>query len=185
MSLSSYYSTISPQLKQAEITLSFSDLHGFLSGLICGGIQDQSWQPLLFQFTNDNHAYPTDLLNQIKKLYQHISAQLSDIEGFNFELGLVQNKNVFDYADSLSDWTNHFLLGIGLAQHQLDKEQNEIAEALNDLQEIAQLGYDENDDQEELEEALEEISEYVRTIATLFYTHFHRPTSTSTKKTLH
>jgi len=54
----------------------------------------------------------------------------------------------------------------------IDKEKGEIGEAVNDLNDICQLGYDEEDDREELSEALEEIIEYVRTIAALFYTHF-------------
>ena len=66
-----------------------------------------------------------------------------------------------------------FLLGLGLVQTELDKEKGEIGEAVDDLQDICQLGYDEEDDEEELAEALEEIIEYVRTIAMLFYTHFN------------
>ena len=55
----------------------------------------------------------------------------------------------------------------------MDKEKGEIGEAVDDLQDICQLGYDEEDDEEELAEALEEIIEYVRTIAMLFYNHFN------------
>ena len=59
----------------------------------------------------------------------------------------------------------------------MDKEKGEVGEAVDDLQDICQLGYDEEDDEEddeeELAEALEEIIEYVRTIAMLFYTHFN------------
>ena len=55
----------------------------------------------------------------------------------------------------------------------LAKEKGEIGEAVNDLQDICQLGYDEDDNEEELAEALEEIIEYVRTIAMLFYSHFN------------
>ena len=53
------------------------------------------------------------------------------------------------------------------------KKKGEIGEAVDDLQDICQLGYEEDDDEEELAEALEEIIEYVRTIAMLFYTHFN------------
>ena len=38
----------------------------------------------------------------------------------------------------------------------------ETGEAIDDLRNIAQLGYDEDEDQEELEMSLEEIIEYVR-----------------------
>lgn len=178
------YSDLNQQLKQAGIALTGSEIHGFLSGLICGGLQDQSWQPLLYQFSNENHAYPTALLQQITLLYQHIQHTLSDIDGFNFELWLPEDNDVFARADAMSEWTNHFLLGLGLAQSNLDKEKGEIGEALDDLQDIAQLGYDEEDNQEELGDALEEIIEYVRTVAALFFAHF-QPQSKSQKTVLH
>lgn len=168
---------LNQQLKSAGIGINATELHGFLSGLICGGIKDQSWQPLLYQFTHDNHAYPTALLAQVSELYQRILGELSDVESFSFELGLTEDENVFARADSLSEWANHFLLALGLAQPHLDKEKGEIGEAVDDLQDICQLGYDEGDDEEELSEALEEIIEYVRTIAVLFYTHFNAPTT--------
>nr|WP_143529716.1 YecA family protein [Rodentibacter rarus] len=166
------------QLKSNGIGINATELHGFLSGLICGGINDQSWQPLLYQFTNDNHAYPTTLFAQVSEFYQTISTALADVESFSFELGLTENENVFARADSLSEWANHFLLGIGLAQPHLDREKGEIGEAVEDLHDICQLGYDEDDDnEEEMSEALEEIIEYLRTIATLFYTHFNQSPS--------
>lgn len=180
--------TFSPELTQslraAGIGINATELHGFLSGLICGGVQDQSWQPLLYQFTNDNHAYPTALIAQVSTLFQHISDELADVESFAFELGVSDDENVFARADSLSEWANHFLLGMGLAQPHLDKEKGEIGEAVDDLQDICQLGYDEDDDEEEMNEALEEIIEYVRTIATLFYTHFNQGKTTE-KPVLH
>lgn len=61
---------------------------------------------------------------------------------------------------------------MGLAQPKLDKEKGDIGEAIDDLHDICQLGYDESDDKEELSEALEEIIEYVRTLACLLFTHF-------------
>ena len=65
-------------------------------------------------------------------------------------------------------------MGLGLVQPELDKEKGEIGEAVDDLQDICQLGYEEDDDEEELAEALEEIIEYVRTIAMLFYTDVYK-----------
>lgn len=71
-------------------------------------IKDQSWLPLLYQFSNDNHAYPTGLVQPVTELYEQISQTLSDVEGFTFELGLTEDENVFTQADSLSDWANQF-----------------------------------------------------------------------------
>ncbi|MGQ0287293.1 YecA/YgfB family protein [Pasteurellaceae bacterium 22721_9_1] len=177
------YDTLNQQLHHAGIALSATELHGFLAGLICGGLDDQSWQPLLYQFTNDNHAYPTVLLNEVSEIYAEIDRTLADIDGFNFQLMLPEDSDVFTQADKLCEWANHFLLGLGLVQTQLDKEKGEVGEAIDDLHDICQLGYDEQDDKEELAEALEEIIEYVRTIAALFYTHF-RPAKAE-KPTIH
>ncbi|STH54532.1 proline aminopeptidase II [Escherichia coli] len=75
--------------------------------------------------------------------------------------------SVFDRADALAGWVNHFLLGLGVTQPKLDKVTGETGEAIDDLRNIAQLGYDEDEDQEELEMSLEEIIEYVRVAALL------------------
>ncbi len=63
----------------------------------------------------------------------------------------------------------------------------ETGEAIDDLRNIAQLGYDEDEDQEELEMSLEEIIEYVRVAALLCHDTFThpQPTARSTKPTLH
>ena len=108
------YSTFNQALRSAGIELSAAELHGFLSGLVCGGINDQSWQPLLYQVTHDNHAYPNALLQKVTEIHQKIQQKLADIDGFDFELWLPEQEDVFARADALSEWANHFLLGLGL-----------------------------------------------------------------------
>lgn len=166
------------ELKLAGIAVTGVELHGFLSGLVCGGIQDDSWQTLMYQFTSENNAYPTALLQRIKALYQHISIQLADINQFEFNIDLAEPTDAYQQADFLSEWVNHFILGLGLAQPKLSAQTGDIAEAVADLRQICELGYDENDDVEELSAALEEITEYLRTIASLFFTHFSQHKTT-------
>ncbi|TCJ98658.1 hypothetical protein EV694_1072 [Volucribacter psittacicida] len=185
MSKENSYQQFATALKQAGVPLSPTELQGFLTGLICGGVADQSWQPLLYQFTNDGQAYPQTLLQEVNTLYQTTYALLADIDGFNFQLWLVESDSVFAQADSLSEWANHFLLGLGLAQPRLEQHQNQdIQEALQDLNDICRLTYDEDDDPEELNLALDEVSEYVRTLANLFFAEF-RPRQSQAKPLLH
>ncbi|STO55473.1 yecA family protein [Canicola haemoglobinophilus] len=178
------YSELNQQFKQANLASTVAELHGFITGLICGGIRDQSWLPIVYQFTNDDHAYPSAILKEVEKIYQEINRTLSDVDGFNFELWLPEEDDVFARVEAMSEWCNHFLLGLGLNQPNLGKETGEIGEALDDLQNISQLGYEEDDDQEELSEALEEVIEYVRTIACLFFNHF-TPASETKEPVLH
>ena len=64
----------------------------------------------------------------------------------------------------------------------------ETGEAIDDLRNIAQLGYDEDEDQEELEQSLEEVAEYVRMAAMLCHSEFsqEKPNAAEMQKpTLH
>ncbi|MDH3000325.1 hypothetical protein A1D23_09045 [Chelonobacter oris] len=176
------YRQFNQQLQTHQIGMNAAELHGFLSGLQSGGVQEGNWKALTYQFTHDGHAYPSELLKKVEELYQHIQDQFSD-EEFAFEIFL-DEQSVFSRADSLSEWVSHFLLGLALAKPELDKEGEEIREALTDLNDIANLGYDEDDDPEELDGALTEVTEYVRAIAMFFYTEFnlHNPPA---KQTIH
>ena len=69
------YSQLNQQLKSAGIGINATELHGFLSGLLCGGLRDQSWLPLLYQFSNDNHSYPMALTAAVSEFYQQIAAK--------------------------------------------------------------------------------------------------------------
>ena len=109
---------------------------------------------------------------------------------FQFQLFLPDGDEVtvFERADAMAGWVNHFLLGLGVTQPKLDKVTGETGEAIDDLRNIAQLGYDEDEDQEELEMSLEEIVEYVRVAALLCHDTFTRPQPTAPeirKPTLH
>ncbi|MFC0322311.1 UPF0149 family protein [Gallibacterium melopsittaci] len=175
---------LTKELKQVDIALNGVELHGLLTGFICGGIRDESWKPLLYKFTNDDHAYPVQLISKIAELYKTLNQSLSDLSEFTFDLDLGNLDDTYQNIAALSEWCNHFLLGLGLAQPNLQQEQQQdIAEALADLREICQLGYEEDDDEESLAHALEEVIEYLRTIAMLFYSHFNQ--STTTHKTIH
>lgn len=158
-----------------------AEFHGFLSGLIAGGIQDDSWQTLTYQFTNDGQAFTQSALNPLAAFYQ----QLSDcFDGANplFSVWLPQDENGFALADTIAEWSSHFLLGLGLAQPKLAQETDEVGEAIDDIEEISKLGYDENDNNDELLEAGEEIVEYLRVAALFLHTHFGKPVMVGNEK---
>ncbi|CDF98746.1 Putative UPF0149 protein HSM_1094 [Avibacterium paragallinarum JF4211] len=177
------YDELALKLRQASIPVSAAELHGFLTGLICGGASEQKWPILMNEFTNNGEAYPTALLKEISALYHDIHHSLEEIDSFNFHLYLPES-DVFDEIDALAEWTSHFLLGLGLLQTGLDKEKGEIGEALDDLQNIAVLTYQEEDAPEELADSLEQVAEYVRTLVAVLYAHY-RPYQVPQKTVLH
>ena len=183
------YGELGQLLNQQGVGLTPAEMHGLISGMLCGGNKDASWQPLLHDLTNEGLAFGQQLAQALRELHAATSDNLED-DGFLFQLYLPEGDDVsvFDRADALAGWVNHFLLGLGVTQPKLDKVTGETGEAIDDLRNIAQLGYDEDEDQEELEMSLEEIVEYVRVAALLCHDTFTRPQPTAPevrKPTLH
>lgn len=161
-------------ISELQIDYTPAEFHGFLSGLIAGGIQDDSWKTLTYQFTNDGHAFSQAPLAKVTEFYQQLSESFDDTNTL-FSLWLVDEENGFALADGIAEWTGHFLLGLGLAQPKLQQETDEVGEAIDDLDEIAKLGYSEEDNNDELLEAAEEIIEYLRVVTLFLHSHFAKP----------
>ncbi len=183
------YAKVTQLLNQQNVGLTPAEMHGLISGILCGGNTDSSWQPLVHDLTNEGLAFSQDLAQALREMHSATSDALED-DGFMFQLYLPDDEEttVFDRADGLAGWVNHFLLGLGMTQPKLDKVTGETGEAIDDLRNIAQLGYDEGEDQEELEMSLEEIIEYVRVAALLCHDTFTHPEPTAPevrKPTLH
>lgn len=174
------YDAVSQLLNQQGVGLTPAEMHGLISGMLCGGNQDNSWQPLLHDLTNEGLAFSQNLADTLRDMHRATGDALED-DGFLFQLYLPDGEEttVFERADALAGWVNHFLLGLGVTQPKLDKVTGETGEAIDDLRNIAQLGYDEDEDQEELEMSLEEIIEYVRVTALLCHDTFTRPAPTA------
>lgn len=183
------YHSLTLALNQQAVALTAAEMHGLISGLLCGGNRDASWQKLVFDLTNEGIAFPQVLFQPLQQLHERTRDTLQEDE-FMFQLFMPEGEkvSVFERADALSGWVNHFLLGLGMMQPKLAEVKDEVGEAIDDLRNIAQLGYDEDEDQEELEQSLEEVLEYVRVVALLCYGEFtHQPLTAPeiVKPTLH
>nr|CDS59000.1 hypothetical protein SYMBAF_90242 [Serratia symbiotica] len=167
------YSSLTVALNQQAVALTAAELHGLISGLLCGGSRDASWLALIHDLTNDGVAFPQSLSQPLQQLYETTHKMLED-DGFMFQPLLAEGEtvSVFERADALAGWVNHFLLGLGIMQPKLAQVKGEVGEAIDDLRNIAQLGYDEDEDQETLKQSLEEVVEYVRVAAILCHTEF-------------
>lgn len=160
-------------ISELQIDYTPAEFHGFLSGLIAGGIQDESWKTLTYQFTNDGHAFSQAPLAKLTEFYQQLSESFDETNTL-FSLWL-NEEDGFVMADGIAEWTGHFLLGLGLAQPTLQQETDEVGEAIDDLDEISKLGYSEEDKNDELLDAGEEIIEYLRVVTLFLHSHFATP----------
>lgn len=172
------YDELNRQLIQNKVGITAAELHGFLSGLLAGGNHDESWRVLVQDMLNDGQKIAEPLNKEVEELY-HITKQQFIDEDFEFQL-LLGEQDLFTQIDDLVGWVNHFLLGIGLVQPKLNRVKGDVGEAIYDLRQIAKLGYDEDEDQQELGFAFEEIKEYVRITAMLCFDEFNEPDITPT-----
>ncbi|WP_340609434.1 YecA family protein [Xenorhabdus bharatensis] len=175
------YQSFDEILHQQSVALTAAEMHGLISGLLCGGNHDSSWQALVHDLANDGLAFSQILAQPIRELYE-TTFELLDDSNFHFNLLLPDDEEgVFACADALAGWVNHFLLGLGVADPKLT-ERKEIQEVVTDLRNIGMLGYDESEDQEELAQALEEVLEYVRVAVQLCYIALATPKKASNTK---
>ncbi len=173
------------ELKAAQLAVSPSELHGLLTGMLSGGmsLDDSSWQPLLFDYTNDGLGWPMSAVGVAENL---LKATLNELANDQFELTLMLSESdLFVTADGLSEWVNHFISGLGLVNHSLNKVPVDIKEALGDLEEIAKLGIDEDDNLEEQAELLEQVIEHVKSCVFTVYAEYGVQPSKNKKPTIH
>lgn len=72
-----------PVLNQQGAGLTPAEMHGLISGMICGGNNDSSWQPLLHDLTNEGLAFGHELAQALRKMHAATSDALED-DGFLF-----------------------------------------------------------------------------------------------------
>lgn len=168
----SLYHILNIALSHQEVGLTAAELHGLISGILCGGKSDNSWSTLVYELTNDGIAFSSELNQQTQKLY-HLTKEALEDSDLTFQLLIDEETTIYNQIDDLVGWVNHFLLGLGLVVPTFGSLNGEMKELIEDFRSIGNLGYDEEDSPEEMESALTEITEYVRMGAIMCYNEFN------------
>ncbi len=138
-----------------------AELHGLLCGLLCAdpGLTVDGWLRAIHPET----ANPESSADLLRRIYQATRSQL-DSELFDFQLLLpTDEQSLNERSLALGDWCQGFLSGLGLGGLNTTTDlTGEIEEFIQDVSQIAQLGFDalESDDSDET--AYTEIVEYLR-----------------------
>ncbi|MDE1348874.1 YecA family protein [Vibrio aestuarianus] len=183
------YLSFATELQSAALAVNPAELHGLLAGMLAGGLSlsDKSWQPLIFDYTNDGMGWPDRALTLAE---QTLEITKNEITGSDIELSLLlpddeAGASLFDLADGVADWVNHFISGLGLVGTALKKASTESKEALADLEEIAKLGIDEDDDLNEQAQLLEQVIEHIKACVLIIHAEFGIKPVQETKPTIH
>ncbi|MDN3608198.1 YecA family protein [Vibrio ostreicida] len=183
------YLTLANALQSAGLAVNPAELHGLLAGMVSGGLNltDNSWQPLLFDYTNDGLGWPT---NSLQLAQSTLDVTIKEFTGTEMDISIMlpdeQSRNsLFETADAVAEWVNHYISGLGLAGAELKKTSTDVKEALADLEEIARLGIDEDDDLQEQAQLLEHVIEHVKACALIIHAELGQKVSQETPPTIH
>ncbi|HGE6066316.1 TPA: YecA family protein [Vibrio cholerae] len=183
------YPALANELRSASLGINPAELQGLLTGMLSGGLSlnDKSWQPLVFDYTNDGMGWPIGALASAEQILLAMSAQLVDTD---FELSLLLPEGegeeaLFELADAVAEWINHFISGLGLSSANLKHASVEAKEALEDLEEMSKLGIDEEDDLAEQAELLEQVIEHIKACVLVLHAEFGVKPEQDTKPTVH
>ncbi len=183
------YLVVATELQSAGLAVNPSELHGLLTGMLSGGLKlnDESWQAVLFDYTNDGMGWPMASLEFAKTI---LATTTLEVTGTGMEISLLlpdeeASASLFDLADGVADWVNHYISGLGLIGADIKKASKETKEALADLEEIAKLGIDEDDDMEEQAQLLEQVIEHVKACALTIHAEFGARPTTEASTTIH
>lgn len=170
------YLTLASELQTAGLAVNPAELHGLLTGMLSGGLNltDLSWQPMLYDYVSEGMGWPTKALQLAT---QTLDATIVELTGNDLDVELLlpdeeASATLFDMADGLAEWVNHFISGLGLVGAELKKASADVKEALTDLEEIAKLGIDEDDDMEEQAQLLEQVIEHVKACVLTIHSEF-------------
>ena len=184
------YLTFATELQSAGLAVNPAEIHGLLTGMLSGGLSltDKSWQPLIFDYTNEGMGWPDRTL---KLAQQTLDVTTQELTGSDMEVSLLMpdeeaSASLFDIADGLAEWVNHFISGLGLVAVDLKKASSNVKEALADLEEISKLGIDEDEDQEEQAMLLEQVLEHVKVCVLTIHAEFgQKPAEPAAAPTIH
>lgn len=159
----STYQTLANRLRLDELSVTPAEMHGLLTGMVCGGLDPEStqWMPMLYDYTNDSLSWPTQS-QTMAATYLETTIKALNTKSISFSLLLPEKKeNLLARAEALTEWVNAFIAGIGLigvSSNQLSQQSNDI---LKELAEIALLHIDDNEDFNELETLFQYVVDHV------------------------
>ncbi|WP_299020542.1 UPF0149 family protein [uncultured Photobacterium sp.] len=172
------YDAVDAALKEHGLAVSPSELHGLLSGMVCGGlaVDGENWVGPVSDYANEGEPLTdgakaivrtvfdvaADELGQLAQtLFSSTAAELADAE-FNVSLLLpADNADLMLRAEALSEWTTNFISGLGLMGVEKAKLSPDVTEAVSVLEEISQLGIDEDEDMAEQAQLFKNVVAYV------------------------
>ena len=161
-------------LRRAGAACDAAESHGMLCGALCAGLEsDRPWIDHILDEASGSGEAQQACRRSLSALRDSTHALLA---GGSLEFAPLlpdDETGLADRTDALGEWCQGFLFGLGLAGTRIKPEEmsEETNEVLKDLGQIAQAGFEGDED----ETAYAEVVEYVRVGVQLLYEELRAP----------
>jgi len=165
------YDELQKLLDDNQYLITVAELQGLLMGFYAAGLDlsDQSWKANLLKQLSATDPMPESIekeLNGINaELIEMISAEL-----FGLTLLLPRDESsTVARAEALGYWCQGFLLGYMQVTENKEEQDEDVADAITDLEDISNLDLDSVGNTEEDEKSLFELTEHIKVSAQLVH----------------
>ena len=172
------YETLEPMLKEQGLAVTPSELHGLLCGMICGGmaVDGEQWLAPVSDYANQGDTLTDGAKMVVRSVFDAASAELggltqtlftstaAELAEMEFDVALLlpaEGSELMLRAEALSEWVTNFISGLGLMGMAKKQLSDDVTEAVAALEEIAQLGIDEDEDMQEQAMLFDNVVAYV------------------------
>ncbi|MGL4206092.1 MAG: UPF0149 family protein [Aeromonadaceae bacterium] len=181
----SQYVSASDLLDVYEVMATPAEVHGVLTGLLCGGcgVQRDEWLVEFFELVNDGHAMPQGVTEWLQELFDATLSGLREQSGV--ELLLPEDGvSLEEQLVAVCDWAQAFLAGFAVMQQDLTKASEELQEMLGDISNITQLEVELEEDSEN-EASFYVLYEHLKLGVMMAFEEFGQHPQPERKPTLH
>jgi len=151
-------------LSSIDLDVGASEMHGVICGLLCAGHADAhaAWFEDLFQNRSQDDLLVRETRQLLGQLYRTTQVQLGT-ESLDFEAFLPDGESsVSERARSLSEWSQGFLYGLGLASITEAKLAGDAKEAIVDITEFTRIDHAAIESGEEAEQDFMQLEQFLR-----------------------
>ncbi len=170
-----------------NVELHASELHGVITGLVCGGyaFESNDYLAMINDLFNNGEGLPAKVKTLVKLMFSDVWTNILD-DSYSFQIMLPDDDDsIAERSNAIGVWVQGFNLGFGLQQKNNAVLSEDVKEVLSDFAEIANLS-DEVEEDEATEQAYYEIAEYARISALLCFTELGvPPEQKNSQETLH
>jgi len=138
-----------------------SELHGLLTGIVCvtQAPSQEEWQQILD--TLDVPELDVEALELLTSEAEDVFHSLSEDELDYLPLLPDDEHTLAERVQALADWCAGVVLGFGLASGHIRADEREL---IDHLQDVADVEFEESDDDADGEESYQELYDFVRLI---------------------